>query len=96
MKKWGIAILAIAFTLLHQVAFAQDWNAWVAQVRTEALAQGISPETFDEAFAGIHEPSRKIATKHIAIYSNVFKQVQRTHVREITRQQILCDNQSNH
>lgn len=61
MRKWGLAIIAVAFTLLHQVAFAQqNWNAWVAEVRTEALAQGISPEIFDSAFAGIHEPSRQI------------------------------------
>ncbi|TAL60545.1 MAG: lytic murein transglycosylase [Legionella sp.] len=61
MKKWGIALTAIAFTLAYQWAFAQEnWKDWVAQVRTEALAQGISPQLFDEAFAGIHEPSRQI------------------------------------
>jgi len=61
MGKWRIALLAIAFTLVHQVAFAQqNWKDWVADVRTEALAQGISPTLFDEAFAGIHEPSRQI------------------------------------
>lgn len=61
MKKWGLAIWALAFTLVYQVAFAQqNWSAWVAEVRTEALAQGISPELFDEAFAGINEPSRQI------------------------------------
>lgn len=59
MKKWGLAI--IAYVLVHHVAFAQqNWNAWVAGIRAEALQQGISPETFDEAFAGVHEPSRQI------------------------------------
>ncbi len=61
MNKWGLAIIALAVTLMHQVAFAQQsWNAWVAEVRTEALAQGISPEVFDSAFAGVHEPSKQI------------------------------------
>lgn len=61
MMKWRTAILAMVFMLVHQFAFAQEsWHDWVAQVRTEALAQGISPEVFDAAFAGIHEPSRQI------------------------------------
>ena len=59
MKKWGLAI--IAYVLVHHVAFAQqNWNEWVAGVRVEALQQGISPKIFDEAFAGIHEPSHQI------------------------------------
>lgn len=61
MKKWKIALLAIAISLVHQASFAQqNWKDWVAQVRSEALAQGISAEVFDEAFAGIHEPSRQV------------------------------------
>lgn len=61
MKKWRLAITAIVFVLVHQTAFAkQGWNEWVSGVRTEALAQGISPQIFDSAFAGIHEPSRQI------------------------------------
>ena len=59
MNKWGLTI--IAFLLLNQVAFAsQSWNEWVAGVREEAIQQGIPPDLFDEAFAGIHEPSRQI------------------------------------
>ena len=38
----------------------QNWNSWVASVRAEALAQGVSPHVFDEAFADIHEPSRQV------------------------------------
>lgn len=58
-EKWGLA--AIVYVLVHHVAFAQqNWNQWVAGVRAEALQQGISPETFDEAFANIHEPSHQI------------------------------------
>ena len=37
-----------------------DWTHWVAQVRQEALSQGIRPAVFDEAFSDIHEPSRQI------------------------------------
>lgn len=51
----------MAFVLVQQPLFAQDtWKQWVAQVRSEALAQGISPAVFDSAFAGINEPSRQI------------------------------------
>lgn len=59
MKKWGLAL--IASVLINPVALAQrNWNEWVAQIRTEALQQGILPQIFDEAFAGIHEPSHQI------------------------------------
>ncbi|CEG59011.1 lytic murein transglycosylase [Legionella fallonii] len=59
MKKWGLTIIALM--LLQKVAFAnQSWAEWVAGVRTEAIQQGIPPSLFDEAFAGIHEPSRKV------------------------------------
>lgn len=59
MKKWGLTIIAVM--LFNQVAFAnQNWNDWVAGVREEALQQGIAPKVFDEAFAGIKEPSRQI------------------------------------
>lgn len=61
MKKWGIVILSMACFLMQELAFAQEsWNEWVAGVRKEALAQGISPEVFDRAFADVHEPSRQI------------------------------------
>lgn len=36
------------------------WQRWVAEVRQEALSQGIRPEIFDEAFSGLHEPNKKI------------------------------------
>lgn len=59
MKKWGLVVLAML--LLNQVVFAeQSWNQWLAGVKEEALQQGISPALFDQAFAGIHEPSRQI------------------------------------
>lgn len=49
--------------LLSKTSFAapnQSWSSWVADVRKEALSQGISASVFDEAFANIHEPSRKV------------------------------------
>jgi membrane-bound lytic murein transglycosylase B len=60
MKKWGFAIAA--FLMLNQAVYAaqQSWSTWLAGVREEALQQGIRPALFDDAFAGIHEPSRKI------------------------------------
>ena len=62
MKKWGL-ILSVGFgLLLSPFVFAepQSWSSWVADVRKEALAQGISASTFDVAFADIHEPSRQV------------------------------------
>lgn len=60
MKKWGLAVAVCLFW--HQGVFAaeQSWNQWVSNVREEALQQGIRPVLFDDAFAGIGEPSRKI------------------------------------
>ncbi|MFT4059808.1 MAG: lytic murein transglycosylase [Legionella sp.] len=61
MKKWGLAVIAGVLGLMQHVAFAQDnWNQWVANVRSEALSQGISPEIFDNAFRDIREPSHQI------------------------------------
>ena len=62
MKKWSLIVAIWTGLILSQFAFAdqQHWNHWVADVRQEALAQGISPTIFDQAFADIHEPSPKI------------------------------------
>lgn len=62
MNKWRQVLYAITGLFLAQMvhANAQSWNHWVADVRQEALNQGISSTTFDEAFQGIHEPSRRV------------------------------------
>ena len=62
MKKWGfILIVSMGLLLSQQLLSAQQsWSSWVADVRKEALGQGISPDVFDQAFANIHEPSRKV------------------------------------
>lgn len=62
MKKWSFITVALVALLLPQFIFAdqQNWNQWVAGVRAEALAQGISASIFDAAFADIHEPSKQV------------------------------------
>lgn len=56
--------LAIILALIFcETAFCdtnQSWADFIAQLRTEALADGIKPEIFDEAFQNIHEPSRSV------------------------------------
>lgn len=62
MRK-GILYLSLWMGVLLSCAAAvqpQSWSSWVADVRKEALEQGISPQTFDSAFADIHEPSRQV------------------------------------
>ncbi|MFA6301585.1 MAG: lytic murein transglycosylase [Legionella sp.] len=61
MNKLKLIVSLLACFFIQQIAYAQQsWNQYVAELRTEALAQGISPQVFDEAFAGITEPSRSI------------------------------------
>ena len=49
-------VVSLSFT-----AFAnQSWPTYVAELRKEALAEGIRPAIFDSAFADIHEPSRQV------------------------------------
>ena len=62
MKKCGWMILLCLGLVFSKVCCSeqQNWSGWVAEVRQEALAQGISASIFDEAFADIHEPSRQV------------------------------------
>ena len=62
MKKWKLILTTWVGLLLSFSIFAadQNWKGWVAEVRKEALAQGISAAVFDDAFADIHEPSRQV------------------------------------
>lgn len=55
-------ILSLCIGLLSWPVFSgqENWNQWVAGVRQEALAEGVSPAVFDAAFADIHEPSRQV------------------------------------
>lgn len=56
----AIILLLGSHSLLASAAQSAKWNAWVAQVRAEALAQGIRPAVFDQAFKGIKKPSRSV------------------------------------
>ena len=61
MRIWFILISLWAS--ISNIAYAeqmQNWASWVAEVRKEALAQGISADVFDAAFADVHEPSRQV------------------------------------
>lgn len=61
MKK-VVFILSSWLLIFSTTVFSnqQNWTQWLADVRQEALTQGISPTVFDQAFAGVHEPSRKV------------------------------------
>ena len=62
MKRWSLILSALAGMFLTSQALAaqQGWTGWVADVRQEALNQGIRASLFDEAFADIHEPSKQV------------------------------------
>lgn len=62
MKKWSMILISTLVFLLPTILTAQQqsWSNWVAQVREEALGQGISSSVFDMAFADIHEPSKQV------------------------------------
>ncbi len=59
----GIA-LAILMFLGHAAAFAQSFDAFVAGMKPDAIARGISPATFEAATRGLTpDPSMKRLTK---------------------------------
>lgn len=55
-----LACIGLLFFATGAIAEQQNWSSWVVDLRKEALAEGISPRVFDEAFSTIHEPSRKV------------------------------------
>lgn len=55
-----IAIFTVIFLETKAFADEQTWKQWVAELRAEAISEGISPRVFDEAFVNIHEPSRQV------------------------------------
>lgn len=59
MKLWVSVLFLSTVSALSQAA-TPSWESWVNEVRDEALHQGISQNVLDKAFAGIHEPSRKV------------------------------------
>ena len=58
--------LSLFFTLLLSSSFhgiwaaEPTWQSWLAEVRQQALNEGIPASLFDQAFADIHEPSRQV------------------------------------
>lgn len=64
MQKKGLfhlifAIIIVCSCSVQAKDLSSDWNTWVHDLRTEALADGIRPEVFDSAFEGVH-PSVKV------------------------------------
>jgi peptidoglycan lytic transglycosylase B len=53
------SLFILAFSIAQSLAAKPNWHNWVAELRQEALNQGISPQTFDEAFENIR-PSRRV------------------------------------
>ena len=77
-KKILVTCLIVCLpNIIH--ANSTPWGTWLQQVRTEAIAQGISSKTLDTAFSGIHEPSRKVKglahsqPEHRLTYSSYLK-----------------------
>lgn len=64
MKKWGYKLAAtLAILMVSQISFAEpqpNWSAWVAEVKRQALAEGISQTLFDQAFADVQAPSSTV------------------------------------
>jgi len=54
------SLLTISMSIPTIALADKAWTQWVADVRQEALTEGISPQVFDAAFADIHEPSRQV------------------------------------
>ncbi len=63
MKKLVAALFIFSLFLMPTFVRAephQSWPSFVAQVKEEALSQGIRESVFDEAFAKVRAPSRKV------------------------------------
>lgn len=57
----GSALLLLSLSLNASAADNPlSWNDFIANLRTEALAENIRPEVFDQAFANVHAPSIKV------------------------------------
>lgn len=57
-KGLGSLLLIVCF---NQSAIAQQsWSAWLNDVKREAISKGIPEPLVAEAFANVHEPSRKV------------------------------------
>lgn len=55
-RAWVLLFLLIATPIFAQTS----WTQFVAGLRAEAIAKGIRPEVFDEAFQNIKEPHQEV------------------------------------
>jgi membrane-bound lytic murein transglycosylase B len=64
MRKLTILFFCFVFIGSTYAESKLPWPEWVAELRKEAITQGVSPQVFDQAFATVHAPSAKI--KHLS------------------------------
>jgi len=46
--------------MVANAVFADTWQVWLADIKAEALKHGIRQSIIQEAFANVHEPSKKV------------------------------------
>ena len=49
-----------SLTTVNSTASTSSWHQWVAQLRRDAIADGVRAETFDKAFADIKAPNKRV------------------------------------
>ena len=59
LKRCGVLLILSALMSVAQ-ANQLPWPQWVAELRVEAISQGIQPQLFDRLFAKIPAPSRRV------------------------------------
>ncbi|MEX2961876.1 lytic murein transglycosylase [Microbulbifer sp. TYP-18] len=72
--SWPCQLFCILLAFVSPVTVAstdQGFEQWKRQFRKEALSQGITPEVFDRAFAGVNTPDQWVLDK--ANYQPEFK-----------------------
>jgi membrane-bound lytic murein transglycosylase B len=57
MKKY---LQTIPLFLFGFSSFADSWHTWLEQIKAEARQQGIRQTIIDQAFASVHQPSKKV------------------------------------
>lgn len=60
-KRLYIGFLLFGLLFVRCTFAAQEpWEEWLAELRSQAVSDGISPSVFDQAFAGMHAPQQKV------------------------------------
>jgi membrane-bound lytic murein transglycosylase B len=62
--RWWVFAFGLLFCATSASAQSADFGTWVQGMRQDALAQGISGATFDQAFAGVQPIPRVIELDH--------------------------------